>query len=116
MPRKEYRFDFSKYTYVIDDEKNDFRVYRYGDDITDRVMNNPLLDLLIAYNSLKENVDRIQHRLSEETLKKHGKWEELYNYADEYDDCRWVYKCSICGHRSENLDDYCSECGADMTE
>lgn len=60
MPRKEYRFDFSKYTYVVDDEKNDFRVYRYDEDVTDKVMNNPLLDLLIAYNNLKENVDRIQ--------------------------------------------------------
>lgn len=73
MSRKEYRFDFSKYTYVVDDEKNDFRVYRYDEDVTDRVMNNPLLDLLIAYNNLKENVDRIQSTSPEGLPIKHGK-------------------------------------------
>ena len=116
MSQKEYRFDFSKYTYVVDDEKNDFRVYRHNEDITDKVMNNPLLDLLIAYNNLKENVDRIQCLLPEGLSRKHGEWVELYNYADEYDDCRWVYKCSLCGHSTEILDNFCPNCGADMTE
>lgn len=60
MPKKEYKFDFSKYRYVVDSENNEFKVYRYDEEVTDKVMNNPLLDLMIAYNNLKENYDRIQ--------------------------------------------------------
>ena len=60
MPKKEYKFGFSKYRYVVDSENNEFKVYRYNEEVTDKVMNNPLLDLMIAYNNLKENYDRIQ--------------------------------------------------------
>lgn len=116
MSKRLYQFDFSKYTYSVDDEKNDFRVYRYNEDITDRVMNNPLLDLLIAYDSLKANVDRMQRILPEELSNKHGEWVELYNYPDEWDDCHWVFKCSLCEYHTESLEDYCPNCGAKMTE
>lgn len=57
MARREFKFDFSKYTYIIDEEKHDFLVYRYDEDITKRVMNNPLLDLIIAYNALYEKTE-----------------------------------------------------------
>ena len=60
MARREFKFDFSKYTYVIDEEKHDFLVYRYDEDITKRVMNNPLLDLIIAYNALYEKQNKIK--------------------------------------------------------
>ena len=116
MSKRLYQFDFSKYTYSVDDEKNDFRVYRYNEDITDSVMNNPLLDLLIAYDSLKANVDRMQRILPEGLPNKHGEWVELYNYPDEWDDCHWVFKCSLCEYRTESLEDRCPNCGAKMTE
>ena len=116
MSKRLYQFDFSKYTYSVDDEKNEFRVYRYNEDITDRVMNNPLLDLLIAYNNLKENVDRMQLILPEEPSNKRGEWVELYNYPDEWGDCHWVYKCSLCEYLTESLEDYCPNCRVKMTE
>lgn len=54
--QREYTFDFSKYKYVINDKNNDFRVYRYDEDRTDMVMNNPLLDLMIGYDNLANRI------------------------------------------------------------
>ena len=58
MARREFKFNFSKYTFIIDEERHDFLVYRYDENITERVMNNPLLDLIIAYNSLYEKTEK----------------------------------------------------------
>ena len=50
--------DFSKYTYVFDDENHDFKILRFGEeDVTEQVMNNPLLDLMMAYNNLAKKYD-----------------------------------------------------------
>lgn len=54
MVRRLFTFDFSKYSFLCDDVDHDFRVYRDDEDITNNVMNNPLLDLLLAYNNLYE--------------------------------------------------------------
>ena len=49
--------DFSKYTYVFDDYYHNPKILSGEDDITEQVMNNPLLDLMIAYNNLAEKYD-----------------------------------------------------------
>lgn len=58
---KVYEFPHSKYVFTVDDEKHEFKVLRYGtEDVTDSVMNNPLQDLLLAYDSLSEQYESLK--------------------------------------------------------
>ena len=51
--------EFSKYRYVIDkgpDGRDRFSVYRYDENITSKVMNNVLLDIMMAYEQLNDKL------------------------------------------------------------
>ena len=63
--KKIYKFDFSKYSYVIDEENHEFKIFRFNEeDITDKVMSNPLLDLMLAYDNLKEEYDKLHVKMN----------------------------------------------------
>ena len=51
--------EFSKYRYIIDtgpDGRDRFSVYRHDENITSKVMNNVLLDLMMAYEQLNDKL------------------------------------------------------------
>lgn len=51
--------EFSKYRYVIDtgsDGRDRFSVFRFDENITSKVMNNVLLDLMMAYEQLNDKL------------------------------------------------------------
>lgn len=52
MARKEYKFDFSMFTYVLDIDNADAKIFQGGKDITKAAMNRPLVELLVAYDAL----------------------------------------------------------------
>lgn len=56
--------DFSKYTYVFDDYYHNPKILRFGEeDVTEQVMNNPLLDLMMAYSNLAKKYDMAEKLL-----------------------------------------------------
>ena len=111
--KKIYKFDFSKYSYVIDEENHEFKIFRFDEeDITNKAMNNPLLDLLLAYDNLKEEYDKLK--------------EELDKLKYPTTTGHWIEKivrgslglfCSECGCQNDTIcpSSYCQNCGSLMT-
>ena len=108
--KKLYKFDFSKYTYIYD--KGALTILRGEEDITNQTYNNPLRDLMIAYDNLKEEYDKLQ--------------EELDNLKYPTTTGHWIEKivrgslglvCSECGCQNDTIcpSSYCQNCGSLMT-
>ena len=60
--------EFSKYRYVIDtgsDGKDRFSVFRFDENITSKVMNNVLLDLMMAYEQLNDKLSDIREPIEQ---------------------------------------------------
>ena len=114
--------EFSKYRYVIDtgsDGRDRFSVFRFDENITSKVMNNVLLDLMMAYeqlnDKLSDNTELKKLKAADTKSVKRGKW---FNPPGK---ARCETHCTRCygkimkdqtGAYIETL--FCPHCGADM--
>lgn len=103
--KKLYKFDFSKYTYIYDEGA--LTILRGEEDITNQTYNNPLRDLMIAYDNLKEEYDKLNEQLNNNTK---GHWIEKIIRGS------LGLVCSECGCQHDTICEslYCQNCGSEM--
>ena len=116
--------EFSKYRYVIDtgsDGRDRFSVFRFDENITSKVMNNVLLDLMMAYeqlnDKLSDNTELEKLKAADTKSVKRGKWFNSQGKARCETHCTRCYGKIMkdqTGAYIETL--FCPHCGADMRE
>ena len=57
MARKESKFDFCMFKYVLDVDNSIAKIYRNNEDITKAAMNSPLFNLLVAYDTMADELN-----------------------------------------------------------